>query len=168
MGRGRKRKPPQLGEEPGAIQNPEPETNIAQPETDVERRFQMLETQLQSMATQNQMLLTMLQANGGITGQQEKEIVNNGWRVMLNTEHHNPDNMDWNPQLGGRRADVNNPNQDVPRELYTGDGKYEWGYKDPKTGKVIWSGKLLGTEPPGAPEEPPKPLEELRAELARR
>jgi hypothetical protein len=125
----------------------------------------MLEQQLALQAKQNEMLLAVLQANGGITAPQEKEIINNGWRVMYNEAHPNPDNMDWNPQLGGRRQDPNNPTEDVPRELHVGDGKYEWGYPDPETGQVIWSGKLIGSKPPGPPADPPKPIEKLREEL---
>lgn len=129
-------------------------------------RISTLEQQMEMLRAQNQMLMAVLQANGGISGQQEKEIINNGWHVMYNEAHPNPDNMDWRPELGGRRADPNNPTQDVPREIHTGDGKYEWGYKDPRTGKVKWSGKLIGSHPPGPPSDPPKPIAELREELA--
>lgn len=114
--------------------------------TDLERRLEQLEQQ-------NALLLAALTKNGGISGAQEEEIVNNGWRVMFNPKHKNPDNMDWEPGTDKRQ----------PRNLHTGNGMWEWGYEDPDTGKIKWSGKLIGERPPGPPADPPVPYEKLKA-----
>lgn len=112
-----------------------------------------LERRLEQLEQQNALLLAALTKNGGITGAQEEEIVNNGWRVMFNPKHKNQDNMDWAP----------GSDKTQPRNLHTGDGKWEWGYEDPDTGKIKWSGKLIGEKPPGPPADPPVPLEKLKA-----
>ena len=112
-----------------------------------------LEARLEQLEQQNALLLAVLKNNGTVNRAEEQEIVNNGWRVMLNPKRKNPDNMDWAPGSDKRQ----------PRNLHTGDGMYEWGYEDPDTGRVKWSGKLIGERPPGPPAEPPAPLEKLRA-----
>lgn len=122
-----------------------------------------LEARLEQLEQQNKLLLAVLGRNGGISQADEKEIVNNGWRPLFNPKRKNPDNMDWDPRLGGRRADSENPRRPAPRDIHVGDGMYEWGYEDPDTGKVKWSGKLIGERPPGPPSEPPVPLEKLKA-----
>jgi hypothetical protein len=163
---GRRRKPKDLEEQkqgPGVKDVAEVQRAVNNPGAP---NIEALQKQLEMQQQQIALLTAVLTQNGGISATQEKEIVNNGWRVMYNPKHKNPDNRDWNPELGGRRADPNNPNVDVPRDLHVGDGKYEWGYTDPKTGVVKWSGKLLGSDPKGPPEQPPKSIEELREELA--
>lgn len=121
-----------------------------------------LEARLEALEQQNALLLKVLSNNGGINRAEEKEIVNNGWRVMFNPKRRNPDNMDWAP--GTKVRDPRSAEgASVPRNLHTGDGMYEWGYEDPDTGKIKWSGKLIGERPPGPPVEPPVPLEKLRA-----
>jgi hypothetical protein len=122
-----------------------------------------LEARLEQLEQQNALLLQVLGRNGTVTQSEEKEIVNNGWRVLYNPKRKNPDNMDWDPMQGGRRADPDNPRRPAPRDIHTGDGMWEWGYEDPDTGRIKWSGKLVGERPPGPPAEPPVPLEKLRA-----
>lgn len=120
-----------------------------------------LERRLEQLEQQNALLLAALTKNGGISGAQEEEIVNNGWRVMFNPKHKNPDNMDWEP--GTKAPDPERKGRPIPRNLHTGDGKWEWGYEDPDTGKIKWSGKLIGERPPGPPADPPVPFEKLKA-----
>jgi hypothetical protein len=122
-----------------------------------------LEARLEQLEQQNALLLSVLQRNGGISQAEEKEIVNNGWRVLYNPDRSNPDNMDWAP--GTKVPDPTNAGRPVPRNIHTGDGMWEWGYEDPETGEITWSGKLIGEKPPGPPAEPPVPLELLRSTL---
>jgi hypothetical protein len=120
-----------------------------------------LEARLAALEQQNELLLTVLKNNGGINKAEEKEIVNNGWRVLYNPKRKNPDNMDWVP--GSKRPDPAKGGAPIDRNLHTGDGMWEWGYENPDTGKIKWSGKLIGEKPPGPPADPPVPLEKLRA-----
>jgi hypothetical protein len=109
---------------------------------------------LEQLERENTLLTAVLQ-NTATTTAPEGEVINNGWRPLFNPKRRNPDNMDWTPGSDKR----------LPRNLHTGDGMWEWGYEDPDTGKVKWSGKLIGERPPGPPVEPPVPIEKLREHL---
>lgn len=120
-----------------------------------------LEKRLEQLEQQNMLLIAALKGNGGIGVPQEKEIVNNGWRPLYNPKHKNPDNRDW-PAGMNKVWDPDKGYKVGYGTIHVGDGKWEWGYEDPKTGKIKWSGKLIGEKPPGPPEDLPVPLEKLR------
>jgi len=126
---------------------------------------QNLEKRLEQLEQQNSLLMTMLQKFGQqSTEANEPEIINNGWRVLYNPKRKNPDNRDWQP---------GNPKKWDPKEGYkvgyntfhVEDGMWEWGYENPNTGKIKWSGKLIGEKPSGPPKEPPVPEEQLREHM---
>jgi hypothetical protein len=127
-----------------------------------------LETRLEQLEQQNSLLMTMLQ---GFAGQQqaqaadkEPQIVNNGWRPLYNPKRKNPDNRDWQPGHP-KKWDPDKGYKVGYNTFHVEDGMWEWGYEDPETGKIKWSGKLIGEKPPGPPKDPPVPIEQLREQM---
>jgi hypothetical protein len=121
-----------------------------------------LEARLEQLEQQNALLLSVLQRNGGISQAEEKEIVNNGWRVLYNPDRPNPDNRDW-PAGTPKKWDPDKGYKVGYNTFHVEDGMWEWGYENPETGEITWSGKLIGEKPSGPPAEPPVPLELLRS-----